>query len=343
MNTKFLFVWLIAGLLEVPFLRALLQGELPFRRGPLLLSLALHSVSVAILASFGIRNLSQNRKHWAWAFGILMSLFPFYGWLGCGFLFLAYRPDKISQPRYLEIKKGTMAPEEAGFAISRVRMSREERILRELDMIPLVDILSGGDLSLKRGAIEKLSGLKTREATALLLKHRSDPEAEVRFYVTSALTMIKKEQNEELERKKEKMRQNFNDLEARISLAKGYLQYVDLGLLDPSSSEIYIREAVHHLHFVLKHDPAPMTVKEVLQLLLKVKLTQKEWKNTLDLMARDGTDQKIGLPDLGKILASLYYQIGDYRKFMDQLFRMKEGGFPDSSWKAVAQWWGVCG
>ncbi|EKD41926.1 MAG: hypothetical protein ACD_73C00439G0001, partial [uncultured bacterium] len=53
--------------------------------------------------------------------------------------------------------------------------SHQERVLTELDFMPLADIMEGNDASLKRGAIERLGELKTPEAIQLLMKYRSDP------------------------------------------------------------------------------------------------------------------------------------------------------------------------
>ncbi|MDO8527782.1 MAG: hypothetical protein Q7T03_08865 [Deltaproteobacteria bacterium] len=336
--TRFLLFWMAAGVLGFPFLEALVG------KSPLLLDLYFWPVMffhclAALLLFFSVpkgEGWFHVRRLMAGFFFFLVLLFPLFGWLGIAVLHFCYR----SGPRIpLEEEQATQ------FISSHLRwmgplqgVPRRERIMQELDFLPLADILSGTDLDLKRGAIERLARLKTPEAIDLLLAHRSDPSMDVRFYATSALARIKKEFDEQLEAAKQQMQKDVYKISARVFLSKVYLQYAHSHLLDPATIQAFEREALFHLDFCVQSQNA---TPQAFRMLVSIYVAHAEWDMAIKTIALWEKSGKTDPQEISKVRIDVLYRTGRYLDVFEEFVRMKERGIADSEWNTIADWWGA--
>ena len=207
---------------------------------------------------------------------------------------------------------------------------RQERVIRELDFMSLADILASRDLSLKRGAVEKLYQLKTPAALKLLMKYRNDPHPDVRFYVTSTLDRVKHDY--EMEMKKDMTTD-------RLVLAKKYIEYIQSGLLDEGLEQKYFEDVVVQLKTILQSDPVPEEAWWLLIEQYRFRSVSKYRKELLELIAAFEKSGGHDLLKLKRTKAEILFLLGEYREML-QVLKM-EPQDTDPEWKALLFWWGV--
>ncbi len=230
------------------------------------------------------------------------------------------------------------------------------RIAQELSLHPLSDIMVDQDLVLKRGAIEKLTLLGTPDAIETLLQYRSDPSPEVRFYVTSSLTRLKKNFQDQLEAARVEMKKDVSRLSVRILLARLYFQYVGTGLLDVMTAKKYFAESLYHLEYILTHidSPAPGSADEhyfteasrllldFLQYLLKnsALMDTAGHKEKIRAMIA-GMRQKELLPksDIIKLKILFHYHWKEFAQVAQCFDSLAKEGTVEPEWLAALHWW----
>lgn len=249
---RFSCFWLLAGLCEFPFLQTYLLNRSEFLKNHLFFALALHIMSVILLFSSVKKPGSWFASKTLWVGPVLIFslLMPFFGWIMLGVSFFIY---------FYGARETDLESRDEHFLRSEslVQIGSDHgkgRIARELDFMNLVDILKSGDVQLVRSAVEKLASLQSPESIKVLQEERSNPNPEIRFYITSALTKLKKEFDEELEAAKEEMHNHVYKVSARHLLAKVYFKYAQSGLLDDDTKKVYMREALFHVDFVCKSE-----------------------------------------------------------------------------------------
>lgn len=318
-HIRFLLLWLAAGLCE--------GGFFWFLDAEAVLALALHGAALLLLI-FSVPFVSP----WRPVFLLFTGLFPVLGWLGSAVLYASaifFPPKPPIGEEALWWEGPSIKP-----ILSRP-LARREQVARELDFLPLADVLAGQDVDLKRGAVEKLAQFKTPEAIQVLLAHRGDPSIEVRFYVTTALTRIKRELDEELDAAKKQMKKDVYKISGRIFLAKVYLQYSRSGLLDPVTANAYELEAQYHLDFSLQSEFASV---EAFQLLIGIYLGRKNWERALQVVKLLEGRAKASPEDLAKIRIDILYRSGRYEEIPKTLAEQAVI-FSDPHWQAMAHWW----
>lgn len=332
-RVRFLVLWILAGGAEFPLMWNLVGGggyPVAMAWGGHLLAAVL--ASLGVVRWHGLAGLSQRWTGWVLVWTLLL---PGAGWLFAGILVLggwgALDPheavteeDELVSAQTIDLPR----PSEASSA----------RIAREMDFVPLVEILAGDDMNLKRGAVEQLTRLRTPEAIAVLMSHRSDPSMEMRFYVNASLARIKKELDESLDAARYQMHMESDSVADRLNLAKVYLQYARSGLLDADLVNAYEKEAILHLNFVL-NSVAPTT--EAAELLISHLLQKRDW-----FMA-EASIQKASALALISDLAAAEYQAemlfarGQFGKVADVLRPYHDAPSLSADWKTTLLWWGV--
>lgn len=328
-SVRFGALWLAAGALESVFL---------LRMGTdLAVALSCHLLAAASLWISVSRSGVGGR--WRHPFLTFTLFLPLLGWGLAALLFWGRIPQAIdvSPEEDLPFTTGSAAVR----AFGDPRLSHRERVLQALDFIPLTDILAGDDVELKRGAVEKLAQLKNPEAIGLLLHYRSNPQAELRFYVTAALTRIKKEYDEELEAAKRELQKARDTARARLFLARVYVQYAGSGLLDEAMAASYRGEALYHLgEIATAQGTDPAVQGEAGRMRLDILMADRSWDQGLAviaaLQARD-----LGDPgELAKARVQIFYQSGRYAEVAAELAALKAQGLLDKEWRMLADWWG---
>lgn len=212
-----------------------------------------------------------------------------------------------------------------------------ERIVGALDFVPLVEVFSGTDIDLKRGAIEQLVRLRTPEAIGILLDHRSDSSLEVRYYVNAALARIKDQFDEELDAARQQMRLETYKSSDRIFLAKTYLQYACSGLLDEELARNYEHEAIFHLTFVLDSEsPAP----DAYRTLIECYMAHEGWTQAGAVVDRARETQALSASEIDQYQVMIDYHSGRYFEIPALMRSMRDNNELSSEWKSAALWWG---
>lgn len=214
-----------------------------------------------------------------------------------------------------------------------------ERIAQETNIMPLAEIMTGTDIALIRGAVDKLSQLRTPEAIRILMEQRRSPIAEVRFFVTSALTRIKNEFDEELESAKRHLKNESYKISARFFLAKQYFNYALSGLLDDRMANSYFHEALEHMNIVIRSHHASVEAAWFMVGLLKRLGRHAEALTLLDdhfLLRSDEIAKRL------KARADILYEtrrFHELREVLAELRPLKPTG-QEAMNSAVFDWWG---
>lgn len=345
---RFTIFWLVAMVFEYPFVLSLIAPQFspPFEN--LAQTLALHLMAaVALLFSLPrAKGWLHRERSWPMAFFIFTLFLPLFGVIMSGLFFIAYRETTRPVPVFAE--------DEFFFSAGRVidpadvappAGSLEEKVRKNIDFLPLVDILYGEDIALKRGAINKLAELATPEAIRILLAHRGDPSPEVRFFITSALVNTKKRFDEELEAAREAMKQNIDHIPTRLLLAKAYLRYARSGLPNEITQRDYLNEAVYHLRECLagwQAGPALNAVAaEASRLLLEAYEATERWEALIPLIAEMQQRGFISEKEVVKKKLTSLYRSRQFEAFKRELKKMVGRKDIEPEWLAMAHWWGV--
>ncbi len=330
---RFLALWALAGGAEFP----LMADVLGLGNYPLIVAWGCH-VAAAVLTGMavihwdGIFSLSQR---WTWWLVLWVLLLPGAGWLFGGILVMTGWKRFI--PQNAGEEEDVLA---ASLSVVLPKLSEvaSGRIARELDFVPLVEILGGDDINLKRGAIEQLARLRTPEAIQVLMSHRSDPSMEMRFYVNSSLVRIKKEFDEALDAARYQMRLDVDSVGDRLNLAKIYLSYAESGLLDSDLMTAYEGEAIFHLNFVLNSNtPTP----EAAQLLIGCQIRLRNWANAEDLVQKSRDLKLITDTTMAEYQAEILYSRRQFNKVGEVLRSIPGGSSLSANWQSTLLWWGV--
>lgn len=330
---RFIVCWLLAGLADFLFLRDFFGAALNETGilGPLLF----HLLGTALIFFSGLRGRT---------YAVLSLFLPVFGWLMSFVLFFASRltPPKKEESADIDDLNNIVMPAKILKSLIKSKKSYRERVISELDFIPLIDIIRGqSDPELKRGAIEKLAQIKTPEAIDILLSLRSDASVEVRFYATSSLSRIKKEFDEQLEAAKQEMKKDVYKTSARLFLAKIYLRYSRSHLLDLVTTKAYEKEALFHLNTCAESD---YVRDEDFWLLYEVYSSQKEWEKALQALSRleaRSHQQKNNKQAISQARIEIFYETGQYQLIPEKLSEMLKEGEVTPTWGALANWWGI--
>lgn len=243
-NPASIALWAAAGLLEAPVLALMAGAAAPL---PLPAAAALHALSAAVvfLAPPRERGYFQPTRHWGEGLALCALLIPGLGWALAGWALILHPMAPADKDAY------RFEAEEDDDAGPLAAMGTTEAIKKELadalDVLPAVDALLGGAGSLKRGAIEALSRIKTNEAIEWIFRARSDPDAEVRFYATSALTRLKRDFETAIHAAEREVYKRPGDLDPQLSLHRIRYEYASSGMLDDAARLAVLKECRERL------------------------------------------------------------------------------------------------
>ena len=326
---RFIALWLLAGVLEGVFVWQLGAG--------FWLAVVSHLLAAGLLFFAVTRRLHSGR--WFLVFPFFAAALPVVGWAMAPILLFG----GIAKTTTLDFtdEHAMLVGAELAHAFRAPTLSRREQVMKALDFIPLSEILATGDLGLMRGAVEKLAQLKSPDAIRLLLEHRSDPVMEMRFYVTSALTRIKKEYDEELEAAKQDLKKSRDPVRSRQLLVRVYLQYAASGLVDEATVAAHRREALYHLgELTNMREIVPGLKCNIGRMTIDLHLLSGAWDEGLkviDQMEREG----VGDPgEFNQSRIDILYRQGRFGEVRQRMVELKERGGLNQDWQALAAWWG---
>lgn len=337
---RFLFFWLLAVILEAPLFYALFTGDFEITSQNFSQLLTCHLMSAITLFFSYPRGQSwlHHSRNWAVFFFFIVLFLPLFGHLTCFITFILCKnnpeTDLLFEEDQIFFKRNRY---KSALQNMSFHQSWIDQAKHGVDFVPLVDILEGSDIDLKRGAIEQIIQMPPKDAVELLNKYSSDTSSEVRYYVTSALTRIKKNLEESVEAAKNGYQKNTNDGVSRFTLARSYLQYARSGLLDQSGIQYLTDQAVAHLKFVISNDNQNL---DAYQMLYDELFIQQQWQE-IDVLLKSMFELSIlNREKFLKMKAECHFRLRDFNKLTEDLRELKSLQVNDSDWVATINWLG---
>ena len=195
----------------------------------LLIALHASSALAAFFAPPRGKGWLHDSRHWGQACGLIALLVPGVGWFAAAWVVLRHPTAHVHRDSY-------KFDEEADDFNPHGPLGTPEAVRQQLaeatDIVPAADVLLRGDIQMKRGAIDLLSRIRTPESISWILKARMDPDPEVRFFATSALTRLKGEFESGVHAAEEHALRHPGREEARLALQRVRYEYAVSGILD---------------------------------------------------------------------------------------------------------------
>lgn len=215
------------------------------------LPLAAHCLATALLAFGFVRRWDFRRpSDRAWAVvGMCLTLpLPLFGYLGFVVLFAMSEAGTPARGELLRDFQEYIAYDPSILPDASRRMEGVDLfVLQEVDVSPLRDILAGGDIALKRGAVLSLARVPRREAVNLLKGALTDESREIRYYASTALSDMEREFNDRIFRLVREVERAPTAVDRHFELACTVLDYSDTGLLDEGMVRYFLEVGLRAL------------------------------------------------------------------------------------------------
>ncbi len=179
----------------------------------------------------------------------------------------------------------------------------------ETNIEPILDIINGDDPALKRGAINLLREIGSKEAIQFLKKCISDPNEEIRFYTSSALKRLNDSYIQHLKKVSEKTEGEKPSAFDFQKLGEVYKKYAESGLCDQSARDYYLGLAKKTFIETLSLDPENI---EITTSLGYVCMEMKEYEEA-EKYFKKATGIKPDHGDALLWLCQLYYETWDLK------------------------------
>jgi tetratricopeptide (TPR) repeat protein len=183
----------------------------------------------------------------------------------------------------------------------------------ETNIEPIMDILNGDDPALKRGAINLLRQMGSKEAIHLLKKSISDPNEEVRFYTSAALKKLNDAYIQQMKKAKEKTEVENPSAFHFQKLGEVCKKYAESGLCDQSARDYYLDLAKKAFIETLSLDPENI---EITTSLGYVCMEMKEYEEA-EKYFKKATKIKPDHADALLWLCQLYYEKWDLKGLVE--------------------------
>lgn len=251
-NARSALLWLAAGALEVP-VAALAAG---FDAG-----FPMPAAAVGHLLAAGLMFFTPPRgkgwflptRHWAEALTLLTFFLPVLGWAASGWLLWSSGETTVHKEAY---RFEDSAPEESNpLASLGTPQAIKKDLADALEVLPAADALLSHDPALKRGAIETLARIRTPESIGWILRARTDPDPEVRFYATSALTRLKGEFETGVRAAERESVLHPGDPALRLTIHRVRYEYASSGILEGPARTSILQDCRRQLAASAERDP----------------------------------------------------------------------------------------
>ena len=155
--------------------------------------------------------------------------------------------------RYLELKRERHRPQnrfrpeneiEAKQALALGLIDIGQYVEYSLTLEPLLDSVHDPDPDVRKQAIRKIAEQRTPFSIRMLHNMLLDEDEEVRLYTASELDRLEGEMQKHIHQLRKKLIENPNQLEIRFKLAKAYIEYARLLLLDNNLRHFFLNKAV---------------------------------------------------------------------------------------------------
>ncbi len=325
----------LAGLLEAPLSAVMLGADSPFS---LLQASILHLVAALLvfLAPPWEKGLLSPTRHWAEGLALLTLLVPAVGWTTGAWLLLRYSnaPHDKDAYRFEDDSDEEVNPLAGMGTAAAIRRDLADA----LEVLPAADALLGADTAMKRGAIETLSKIRTLDAVRWIFAARSDPDPEIRFYATTALTRLKRDFENAVSAAEREAFNRPGELGPQLTLQRVRLEYAASGMVEGGARASVLEECRRRLLAPAEREP------EALRLLYMVErqLDPGRAFAVLERLAAAEPGKKRWLREKVELLFSLgrHAEVRALlREHHDALATVEDGGVEDLGWRANTVWW----
>lgn len=194
---------------------------------------------------YGRSESKAKRGNIWWIYALTCTLaMPVYGILSIVIIYFMERKMKRRPPPIMG--DDITVPDEEVFR-KPLTKTRQLEVLERIDVEPFVDILKHGRSALKRGAIQFLSAMPSRESIKMLGLAVMDDDIEVRLYAAGVMGLVDDNFTREIDAFKSEFNSNPGNVSVGIELADVYFAYASSGLLDDVVSGYYYNEALNIL------------------------------------------------------------------------------------------------
>lgn len=271
---------------------------------------------------------------------ILVLFLPVVG-IGCTFLislFLLYKP----------LPAGDLLEEfEEHVTLPDVVSPKQKLIDEEMNLLhlcrnaePLVDMLRGPDLEMKRAILDAIAKRKNPKLIPHILAALKDNRPEIYQLAFAKVTQLQNEYGLKIIRATEAVRKSPENPEVLNLLSKGYEEYLNSGLVDGSVVGFFQDKLKKVYKKILSLSPEePQILKNLGQMFLE----HKQWKEA------EGAFKKalvINPKDLEAHLGliKVFYSQSVYSEMIEQLHQVKEktlalGTEANPNLREFIQWW----
>ena len=334
-DRRFLALWLIAGLFEVPALALMLGFPLPISGA---WGIAAHILCALLIfcAPPHSRGYFAPTRHWAKPLALIALFLPGIGWTLAGWLVLSHGDAPFAKDAYRFEDDGTEDVNPLAGMGSPGAIRRE--LSDALDVVPAVDALLSAAPALKRGAIETLARIRTSEAIGWIFKARTDPDPEVRFYATSALTRLKRDFETSIQASENEAFQRPGESSAQLALQRVRYEYAVSGILDPDARIGLLQECRAHL------DASAARSLEAARLLYLVerRLDPERALPVLNRLEAAQPERRLWIREKAELLFALG-RYGAVRSLLTDrradLEKEREPHADDLEWRSTLFWW----
>ncbi len=323
MNAKFLkimicvFLWILSVSIEVVVVSIFFYSN-QYSIRILFLAIFMHcAASILSFLVFRVYRLKGHNdlKFYSYLCGLMTLFLSLIGIVGITISFLLVK--------FLLKKKGHFTTS----IDPLVNIDEEESLLfedikdtntllkEETSIEPILDIINGDDPALKRGAINLLKEIGSKEAIHLLKKCISDSNEEVRFYTSAALKRLNDSYIRQIKKAKERKEREKPSASNYQKLGEAYKKYAESDLCDQSAMDYYLNLAKNAFIETLSLDPDNI---EITTSLGYVCMEMKEYEEA-EKYFKKATSIKPDHGDALLWLCQLYYEKWDLKALVENL------------------------
>lgn len=332
-NARSALLWLAAGALEVPVAALAAGVDWGF---PLPVTLAAHVASAALMFFTPPRGKGWflPTRHWAQPMAVACLFLPVAGWAFCGWLL--WRSGETTVHKEAHLFQDSSPGEANPLAALGTPQAIRKDLADALEVLPASDALLSHDPALKRGAIETLARIRTAESIGWILRARTDPDPEVRFYATSALTRLKSEFEMGIRAAEREAVLHPGDPALRLAIHRVRYEYAASGILDGPARDSILMECRRQLAAPAERDADAAR----LAFLVERALDPEGAYPALDRLER--LDPALSSRWLRERV-ELDFALGRHREVARALRERKAQALADGSgdrdWHAAVLWW----
>lgn len=331
--------WFLAFCAEVIFCYIIVTPQNSFGLSIGILFLLHFAATGLSTLSFKLYDIVFPNKHYQlyiYFNSLITFFFPLIGIIGC---LLTCILTKF-------LKKGGIVDEHA--RLDRYIDQRSDRpemvtdftafVNAETEIEPIIDIINGKDVELKRGAVNLLSRIGSPDAIKLLKNCLSDDNDEVRFYASTAIARLNDQHTFKIKKLKKLSDKTFDIPASLIKYGEACKQYSETGLIEENAGMFYISMAKDSFVKALKLEKENIELKIALGHLCICKKEYDEasiyFKETLKAKP-DSHDAFLGL-------CQLYFEMWDLKslsEFIKTETKPDLSGINDTYKQTLVEFW----